>query len=263
MSAVKDGDEWVLNGQKIWTSLAQYSHWGILPARSDPSAAKHAGMTYFIVDMKAPGIEIRPIRQINGASNFTEVFFSDVRVRDSHRVGAVGDGWRVAITTLMHERAAVGAGGRTGPGIDDLLRLAQEVELNGRPAIEDAGVRQRIGDFYVRMAGLRCTGYRTLTALSRGQTPGPEASIMKLIGATLGQQVASCGIDLQGLAGSVVVEESGWQEAYLEAPGLRLAGGSDETLLNIMAERVLRLPPEPRMDKDLAFRDIPTGPPDK
>jgi alkylation response protein AidB-like acyl-CoA dehydrogenase len=263
MSAVKDGDEWVLNGQKIWTTGAHYSRWGMLPVRSDPNVAKHAGMTYFIVDMEAKGIEIRPIKQINGASHFTEVFFSDVRVPDSYRVGAVGDGWRVAITTLMHERAAVGAGARTGPGIDDLIRLAQEVELNGRPAIEDAGVRQRIADFHVQMAGLRCTGYRTLTAISRGQTPGPEASIMKLIGAALMQKVASCGIDLQGLAGSVVDEEGGWQDAYLQSAGLRLAGGSDEILLNIIAERVLRLPPEPRVDKDLAFRDIPTGPPSK
>ena len=261
MSAVKDGDEWVLNGQKIWTTGAHYSRWGMLPARSDPTVAKHAGMTYFIVDMEAKGIEIRPIKQINGASHFTEVFYSDVRVPDSYRVGAVGDGWRVAITTLMHERAAVGAGGRVGPGVDDLIRLAQQVELNGRPAIEDAGVRQRIADFSVRMAGLRCTGYRTLTALSRGQTPGPEASIMKLVGASLGQQVASYGIDLQGLAGSVMDEEGGWQDAYLQSAGLRLAGGSDEILLNIIAERVLRLPPEPRVDKNLAFREIPTGPP--
>jgi alkylation response protein AidB-like acyl-CoA dehydrogenase len=262
MTATKDGDEWVLNGQKIWTTGAQFSRWGMIVTRSDPTVAKHAGLTYFIVDMHVPGIEIRPIKQINGASHFNEVFFSDVRVPDSMRVGAVGNGWAVAITTLMHERASIG-GGAGGLRVDDLLRLAQETELDGRPAIEDGGVRQRIADICVQASGLKYTGYRTLTALSRGQTPGAEASIGKLVGAPLLQQLASLGVEIQGLAGSVMEGTISWQEGYLQAPGLRLAGGSDEILRNIIAERVLRLPPEPRVDKDVSFRDILTGPPTK
>ena len=259
-SAVKDGDEWILNGQKIWTTGAQFSEWGMIVTRSDPTAAKHAGLTYFIVDMKSPGVEVRPIRQINGRSHFSEVFFTDVRVPDSNVLGGVGNGWAVAITTLMHERASIG-GGRGGNRVDDLIRAAQENELNGRPAIEDSSVRQRIAEMYVRLSGIKYTGYRTLTALSRGQTPGPESSIGKLVGAPLGQQMAALGIELEGLAGSVMDGSPPWQEAYLASPGIRIAGGTDEILRNIIAERVLRLPPEPRMDKKIPFRDIPTGPP--
>jgi alkylation response protein AidB-like acyl-CoA dehydrogenase len=262
MTAVQDGEEWVINGQKIWTTGAHYSKWGMVVTRSDPSVPKHAGLTYFIVDMKAPGVEIRPIKQINGASHFNEVFFSDVRVPDSNRVGAVGNGWAVAITTLMHERASIG-GGAGGLRADDLFRVAAEAELDGHPALEDAAVRQRLADIFVRASGLKYTGYRTLTALSRGQTPGPEASIGKLVGAPLAQEVASLGIELQGLAGSAGGGERSWQDAYLAAPGIRIAGGTDEIMRNIIAERVLRLPPEPRIDKQIAFRDVPSGPPNK
>ena len=261
-SATRDGDEWVLNGQKTWTTGAQYSHWGMIVTRSDPDAAKHAGLTYFIVDMRAPGIEVRPIKEMNGASHFNEVFFNDVRVPDSLRLGAVGNGWAVAITTLMHERSAIG-GGRTGPRVEELIQLAREARLHGRPAIEDSQVRQRIADFYIRLSGLKYTGYRTLTALSRGQTPGPEASIGKLIGAALGQQLASFAIDLLGPSGSVMDNGYRWQDVYLFTPGLRIAGGTDEILRNIIAERVLRLPPEPRLDKNVPFREIPTGPANK
>jgi alkylation response protein AidB-like acyl-CoA dehydrogenase len=259
MTSAKKGDDWLLNGQKIWTTGAQFSRWGMIVTRSDQNVPKHAGLTYFIVDMEAEGIEIKPIKQINGASHFNEVFFSDVRVPDSFRVGAVGNGWAVAITTLMHERASIG-GGTGGLRVEDLLRVAQENEMEGRPAIEDSGVRQRIADLCVRATGLKYTGYRTLTALSRGQTPGPEASIGKLVGAPLLQNVASLGVEIQGLAGTVMEGTTSWQEGYLQAPGLRLAGGSDEILRNIIAERVLRLPPEPRVDKAIAFRDIQTGP---
>ncbi len=254
-TAVLDGDDWVINGQKTWTTGAQYSKWGMVITRTDPSAAKHAGLTYFIVDLTAPGIEIRPIRQINGGSGFNEVFFSDARTPDSLRVGAVNDGWRGALTTLMNERASIGGGGG-GLRPEDLLRLAQKVG-----AIDDASVRQRIADFYVRASGLRYTGNRTLTALSRGQTPGPEASIGKLVGAPLSQEMASFGVDLQGMAGTVLDREFGCQMAYLGSPGIRIAGGTDEIMRNIVAERVLRLPPEPRVDKNVAFQDIPTGPP--
>jgi acyl-CoA dehydrogenase len=236
----------------------------MIVTRTDPTAKKHAGITYFIVDMDSPGIEIRPIKQINGASDFNEVFFTDVRVPDKNRVGAVNDGWRGAITTLMNERATIGAGGGFGVGIGELLELAKNTRWNGRPAIEDPAVRQRLADFYVKIKGLEYTGYRTLTALSRGKTPGPENAIGKMVGAPLRQDLAAFALELQGEAGilsdpSVAAAGGGFQLGYLAAPGLRLAGGTDEILHNILAERVLGLPGEVRVDKDMAFQEIPTG----
>ncbi|MDJ0787742.1 MAG: acyl-CoA dehydrogenase family protein [Myxococcota bacterium] len=263
-SAVRDGDEWVINGQKIWSTGAHFCDWGMIVTRTDPNVAKHAGLTYFIVDMNAPGVEIRPIKQINGASGFNEVFFTDVRVPHSNMVGKEGDGWRVSITTLMNERVAIGAGGGGGR-IKDLLKLAQDVKRRGKPAIEDGAVRQRLADFWVTSKGLQYISYRTLSALSRGATPGPEGSIGKAVGAPLAQQMAAFAMELQGSLGAVtdddfVMQESLWQEAYLGAPGLRIAGGTDEILKNVIAERVLGLPPEMRADKNMAFRDVPTGP---
>jgi len=263
-SAVRDGDDWIINGQKIWTTGAQYCKWGMIVTRTDPAAEKHKGITYFIVDMQSPGIEIRPIKQINGASGFNEVFFTDVRVADRNRVGAVNEGWRGALTTLMNERHAIGAGAG-GPDFKDLVRLAKESRWNDRPAFADQAVRQRLARFYIRLKGLQYTAYRTQTALSRGQIPGPESSIGKLVGAPLRQEMASFAVDLQGAAGAMLdkaltPEDGVWQQMYLSAPGLRLAGGTDEILRNIIAERVLRLPPEIRVDKDLPFKDVPTGP---
>ena len=263
-TAVRDGDDWVINGQKIWTTGAQFCKWGMVLTRTDMNAPKHAGITYFIVDMQAPGIEIRPIKQINGASSFNEVFFSDVRVPDRNRIGAINEGWRGAITTLMNERAAIGGGMAGGPGFGDLIRLAKDTDVGGRRAIDDPSVRQRLARFYVRMKGLQYTGYRTQTALSRGTTPGPESSIGKLVGAPLRQQMASFAVDLQGEAGAMIdavaaPQEGAWQATYLGIPGLRLAGGTDEILRNIIAERILGLPPEVRVDKGVAFKDIPTG----
>jgi len=264
-SARRDGDAWVVNGQKIWTTGAHYSDWGILVARTDPDAAKHAGLTYFVVDMHAPGIEVRPIVQINKGKGFNEVFFNDVRIPDDQRLGEVGDGWRVAITTLMHERASIGGGGGGGgDAFGDLVALARRVEIGGRPALEDSAVRQRLADFYVRRKGVEYTGYRTLTALSKGQVPGPEASLGKLVGALLLQEMGSFGMDLEGRAGSLgggsALQDGAWQESYLASPGLRVAGGTDEILRNIIAERVLRLPPEIRLDKEVPFREVPSGP---
>jgi acyl-CoA dehydrogenase len=258
MSARRDGDEWVVNGQKIWTSGAHYCQFGMVVTRSDPNASKHAGITYFIVDMASPGIEIRPIKQMNGASAFNEVFFNDVRIPDANRVGEVDDGWRGAITTLMNERAALGGGAAGGPGFSDLLRIAQETQIDGRPAIEDAEVRRKLASFYVRQKGIEYTRYRSQTALSRGTTPGPENSLGKLVGAATRQEMAGFALDLQGAAG---LELGVWGKTYLGAPGARLAGGTDEILRNIIAERILRLPPEARLDKDLPFKDIPGGTP--
>jgi alkylation response protein AidB-like acyl-CoA dehydrogenase len=253
----------VLNGQKIWSTGAQYCDLGMIVTRTDPNAAKHAGLTYFIVDMKAKGIEVRPIKQINGGSGFNEVFFKDVRVPDSNRLGAVGDGWRVALTTLMNERVAIGAGGGAGR-FRELLSLARQSRRGGRSALEDSAVRQKLADFYIKSQGLKYTGMRTLTALSQGQTPGPEGSIGKAIGAPLSQQMAAFALELQGaMAGvheeDVVPQEALWQDAYLGSPGIRIAGGTDEILRNIIAERVLRLPPEIRVDKDRPFREVPSG----
>ncbi|MFP6578332.1 MAG: acyl-CoA dehydrogenase family protein, partial [Myxococcota bacterium] len=263
-TAVRDGDEWIINGQKIWTTGAQFCDWGVIVVRHDPTAVKHAGLTYFVIDMHAAGIEVRPITQINGGQGFNEVFFTDVRIPDANRIGAVGDGWRVAITTLMNERASIGGGGGAG-NTADLIRAAREIEIDGRPAIENAAVRGKLADFYIRSKGLQFTGNRTLTALSRGQTPGPEASLGKLIGGVMVQDLAEFGIELAGMAG-IVHDASNpttslWQDRFLAIPGLRIAGGTDEVLRNIIAERVLGLPPEVRLDKGIAFKDVPTGPP--
>jgi alkylation response protein AidB-like acyl-CoA dehydrogenase len=264
-TAVEDGDEWVVNGQKIWTTGAQFCDWGILVVRTDPTATKHAGLSYFVVDMHSKGIEVRPITQINGGQGFNEVFFNDVRIPDENRLSEVGNGWAVAITTLMNERASIG-GGSAGAGVRDLIELAEQTELGGAPAIEDSAVRERLADLYVRSRGVQYTGNRTLTALSRGTTPGPEASLGKLVGAPLAQEMAAFGIELAGIAGAVqdhayAVSDGSWHELYLAIPGLRIAGGTDEVLRNIIAERVLGLPPEARADKGVAFKDIPTGPP--
>ena len=195
------------------------------------------------------------------------MFFNDVRIPDKNRLGEVGDGWRVAITTLMNERASIGGGGGGG-SVTDLLKMARETELNGKPAIEDSAVRQKIADFFVRSKGLQFTGNRTLTALSRGTTPGPESSLGKLVGGKLIQDMADFGIELAGVTGALTEEglspqDAAWQDRYLAIPGLRIAGGTDEVLRNIIAERVLRLPPEQRLDKNVPFRDVPTGPPSK
>ena len=262
-TAVRDGDDWVVNGQKIWTTGAQFSDWGILVTRSDNTAAKHKGLTYFVVDMHSAGIEVRPINQINGGQGFNEVFFTDVRIPDANRLDDVGNGWRVALTTLMNERASIGGGGG-GSAIGDLMDLAREIEIDGRPAIEQSAVKEKIADFLVRSRGLKYTGFRTLTALSQGKIPGPEASFGKLVGAILGQEMGAYAMELQGVAGglndeSASASSGSWQARYLGFPGLRIAGGTDEVLRNIISERVLGLPPEMRVDKNIPFKDIPSG----
>jgi alkylation response protein AidB-like acyl-CoA dehydrogenase len=258
--AEKRDDEWVINGQKIWTSGAHYSDWGLLLTRTDPNVPKHAGLTAFFIDMKSPGIEIRPIHQMSGASNFNEVFFTDLRVPDENRLGAVGQGWKVAITTLMNERLAAGETRRPDPR--DLLELARFVPAeDGRPAIQDRAVRERIAEWYAQAAGITYTRFRTMTALSRGETPGPENSIGKVVTASLQQRIASFGMDLLGMAGAVMDENLApmhalFQSALLSSPGMRIAGGTDEILRNIIAERVLGLPGDVRVDKDVPFNKL-------
>ena len=260
--AVRDGDDWIVNGQKIWTSGAHFADFGIIVTRTDPDVPKHQGLTFFFLDMKSPGIEVRRIKQISGTSNFNEVFFTDVRVPDGQRLGKVGDGWKVSLTTLMNERLAVGDA--PGPDFDDIFALARTLELDDGPAIRNPAVREKLAEWYVKTVGLKYTKFRTMTALSRGQTPGPEASITKLVSASKLQDIASYGIDLMGMAGGVMEAEvapvEAWfQEALLYAPGMRIAGGSDEILRNIIAERVLGMPGDIRVDKDVPFRELKTG----
>ena len=261
--AEKDGDEWVINGQKIWTSGAHYSDYGIIVLRTDPNVPKHKGLSYFFLDMKSPGIEVRPIKQISGGANFNEVYFTDVRVPDDQRLGAVGQGWQVALTTLMNERMAIGGGGG-GVGFRQIFKLANEIEVDGEPAIRDKNVRAKLATWFAQEAGLKYTGYRSLTALSRGATPGPENSIGKLVAASKTQDMASFAMDLMELSGAVAdpdyAEAHGiYQATFMGSPGARIAGGSDEIMLNILAERVLGLPQDVRVDKGIPFSEVPTG----
>ncbi|TDJ35295.1 MAG: acyl-CoA dehydrogenase [Gammaproteobacteria bacterium] len=261
--AERDGDDWVINGQKIWTSGAHYSDYGILVVRTDPTVPKHKGLSYFFLDMKSPGIDTKPIKQLSGDANFNEVYFTDVRIPDSQRLGEVGQGWQVALTTLMNERASIGGGG-TAVGFDSVFKLAQKVTIDDKPAIENSAVRAKLADWYCQEAGLRFTAYRSMTALSRGETPGPENSIGKLVGAPKTQDMASFAIDLMEMSGAIwdedfAVESGLFQGSYMGIPGLRIAGGTDEIMANIIAERVLGLPQEPRMDKGIPFNEVPTS----
>ena len=259
LRAEQDGDDWILNGQKIWTSGAHFCDYGVIVTRSDPSLPKHKGLTYFFLDMKSPGVECRPIHQISGASNFNEVFFTDVRVPDSQRLGKIGDGWRVSLTTLMNERLAIGE--RPPPAFEEIFQLAKEIELEDGMAIEDGGVREKLADWYVDGRGVTLTRFRSLTALSRGQDPGPENSIGKAITGKMRQDIASFGMDLMDISGAVFDMDNApmramFQDALLSAPSGRIAGGSDEILRNIIAERVLGLPQDVRVDKGIPFSEL-------
>ena len=261
--AERDGDDWIINGQKIWTSGAHYSDYGILVTRSDPNVPKHKGLTYFFLSMKSPGIETKPIKQISGDSNFNEVYFNDVRIPDSQRLGEVGQGWQVSITTLMNERMAIGAG-RSGVNFRSVFELAQKVFINDRPAIEDSNVRAKLASWYCQEAGLKYTSYRAMSALSRGETPGPENSIGKLVGAPKTQDMASFAMDLMEMTGAIRDPEfternAIFQEVFMGVPGIRIAGGTDEVMANIIAERVLGMPQDIRVDKGIPFKDVPTG----
>ncbi|MBL0088895.1 MAG: acyl-CoA dehydrogenase family protein [Ideonella sp.] len=251
-----DGHHWVVNGQKVWTTGAQFSDFGLLLARTDPTAPKHAGLTMFFVDMKSPGIEVRPIRQMDGDSEFNEVFLTDVRVPDDQRLGAVGAGWKVALTTLMHERLSVGA------EIGLLNFDALWAVVQGAGCLDEPLAVEHLADAWVAEEGLRLHHCRSLTALSRGGTPGPEQSIAKLVKATLAQHMATFALQLRGEAGQVG-DADPTSDAYVvertwtRAAAMRIAGGTDEILRNIIAERVLGLPEEARLDKGIPFNEIP------
>jgi alkylation response protein AidB-like acyl-CoA dehydrogenase len=257
--AVKDGNSWVINGQKVWTSFAHKSDFGIVVCRTDFDAPKHKGLTMFIVDMKAPGVEVRPIRQMSGSSDFNEVFFTDVRVDDSHRLGEVGEGWKVSLTTLMHERLAVGGKPRGAPGYQMLMSVARQIETDLGLAIERADVRNRIADTYIADEGIKLTQMRALSALSRGQIPGPEQSISKVVVAKTMQDMTAFAMDMAEAKGFAVepgTDLEKLQGSYMWSAGLRIAGGTDEILRNIIAERVLGLPGDLRPDKDIPFSQL-------
>ena len=260
--ADRDADHWVVNGQKIWTSGAHYCDFGVLVTRSDFAAPKHKGLTYFFLDMKSPGIEIRPIKQISGQSHFNEVFFTDVKIPDSQRLGKPGEGWKVSLTTLMNERYTIG--GRTGAGVEDIFELARTIELEDGPALKNAAVRDKLADWYVSSQGLKYSHFRTMTALSRGETPGPESSIGKLVNGSKLQNIAAFALDLMEQGGvltdpQLVPLAAVFQQTLMTSPSSRIAGGSDEIMRNIIAERVLGLPADVRVDKDLPFSALPTG----
>jgi len=259
----RDGSgDWIINGQKIWTSGAQHSDYGIVITRTDPNVAKHKGLTMFWIDMKSPGIDIRPIKQANGQSGFNEVYFTDVRIPDSQRLGAVGDGWKVSLTTLMNERLSIGSGMPTG--FPELFDFCMNLQTEDGLAIEDRSVRSRLAQYAVKASGLKYTGMRAISALSKGETPGPENSIGKLVAGAAMQELAMFALDLQGQGGvvsdpDIAAAGARFQQMLLRSPATRVEGGTDEILRNIIAERVLGLPGDIRVDKDVAFKDIPTS----
>jgi alkylation response protein AidB-like acyl-CoA dehydrogenase len=261
--AVRDGGEFGINGQKVWTSGAHYSDFGILLVRTNPDVPKHKGLSMFIIDMKAPGVEVRPIHQMSGGSNFNEVYFTDLRVPAENLIGGEGNGWTVALVTLMNERLAVG--GSPGPDYKEIMEFAREAKgVDGKPLLSDAGFRQQLADWVVKAEGYKLTKFRTQTALSKGETPGPEASIGKILTANQLADITNAAIEAQDhygiIADSALTPMEGiFQQSYMWAPGLRIAGGTDEILRNIIAERVLGLPADVRVDKDVAFKDLPTG----
>ncbi len=262
--AVRDGDDWIVNGQKVWTSGAQNAQLAILVARTDPAVPKHAGLTYFLCDMSDPGVDVRPLRQITGEAEFNEVFLTDVRIPDANRLGAEGEGWRVATTTLNNERIAIGSGApREGGMIGKVAGTWRTQPELRTPAMHDELMRLWVASEVARLAGERLR-----QRLAAGQ-PGPEGSGMKLAFARLAQTISGFEVELSGEAGlryddwtmrrpektDFTGREPGYR--YLRAKGNSIEGGTSEILRNVIAERVLGLPPEHRVDKNVAWKDLP------
>lgn len=258
--AVRDGDEFVINGQKVWTSGAQRSDYGIIIVRTDVDVPKHQGISMFIFDMKAPGVQVRPLKQITGDSSFNEVFFDDVRVPASNLVGELNGGWNAAITMLMNERVAIGAGGGGGRRVsgESLLKLAKE-----RGAFADPVVRQKVVDIWIDSQLLKFIGQKIQAALKAGLPPGPEGSIAKLAGALLTKKMGDVSVSISGPAGVAWGTDNPrggrWSQIVVGAPASSIAGGTNEIMLNIIGERVLGLPKEPQVDRELPFRDLKVG----
>lgn len=252
---------WTLNGQKLWTSYAQHSDYGIIVARSDPAQPKHKGLTYFWIDMRAPGVEVRPFALLNGEEQCNEVFFDDVRIRDRQRLGPVGGGFGVAMATLMIERYSASDANGFGPPMSSFIALAQEATINGRPAIEDGRIRSAIARNHAMRQGLDAIRRRAFQMMEAGLEPGPEGALNKLVSVRSRQRLSELAMDLQGPLGlawhpGANVKED-WTASWLGAPTLRLAGGADEMLLNTIAERILGLPQDHRPDKGVPFNQIP------
>jgi len=251
--AVRDGDELVVNGQKVWTSGAQYSDFGILLVRTDPDQPKHRGITYLLVDMASPGIEVRPLHQINGAAHFNEVFLTDVRVPVENVIGEIDAGWGPILTTLANERTAIGGGG--GVAFDHLARLAKATGGHADPRL-----RQELAAAFTRFEVLRYTGYRVQTALSQGRPPGAESSVLKLAYSQHLARTADLVLALEQAGGMLydrdAPDDGVWQQYFLMQWASRIGGGTDQIQRNVLGERVLGLPPEPRLDKTLPFRDL-------
>lgn len=260
--AVQDGGDWIVNGQKVWNSGAQIADYGMVVTRTDPTVPKHKGLTAFWLKMDTPGVEVRPIKMMSGDAELNEVFLSDVRIPDSQRVGAVGEGWKVIIFTLMNERAALGSG--SGLSWRDLIAMARNTPAGEGNAMDDPAFREWLADYYVEAEAIRLQTFRNLSALSRGEAPGPEGSAGKLLWANGAQELSNRAVDLQDRFGLIddpelAVANGAFHHRLLWAPGLRLGGGTDEIMKNIIAERVLGLPGDVRVDKDVPFKDIPSG----
>ncbi len=256
--AEKDGDEWIITGQKVWTSGAQFSDIGEIICRTDPGLPKHKGLTGFIVDMRAPGVEIRPLRQMTGGASFNEVFFNEVRVPDDHRLGDVNNGWNVALTTLMNERASIGsADSGENTMYTRLLEMIRHYELDTDPI-----VREMLADLYINTKVAGYTSQRATDKMRAGQMPGPEMSIGKM--ALVNNQKKMNDLVAHVLGAKLVVDTGewgtyAWSQLLLGAPGMRIAGGSDDVMRNIVGERVLGLPKDVGIDSKSAFRDIKVG----
>ena len=248
--AVKDGEDWVVNGQKVWTSFAQVADWMMLLARTDPNAPKHKGITYFLLDMKLPGITVKPLRQFTGDSEFNEVFFDNVRVHASQVLGGVNQGWQVGITTLMYERLTLGFGlqMRLRIALDGLFELARKVEKSGRVLTQDPLARQKLAQLWIDTECLRLTGARAITRLLRGEMPGPEASAGKIVWVETHQKLQELAMELEGPYAQLAkgsdwaVDGGAWQHSFLRSRANSIEGGTTEIQKNIIAERVLGLP---------------------
>jgi alkylation response protein AidB-like acyl-CoA dehydrogenase len=259
--AVRDGDAWVVNGQKVWTSIAQFAHFGLLLARTNPDVPKHDGLTYFILDMKSPGIEIRPLRQMTGSSEFNEVFFTDVRVPDANRVGAEGEGWLAARTTLMNERVVLG-GIAVGPEaiVGGARRDPWRAFLEAIPDRTDKALRQQIARLYIENEVKEITAFRAALARRRGQEPGPEGGVGKVYNAELNQRRTAFAMNAAGPASIAWVPGDDWAErramAFLRARANTIEGGTSEVLRNSTGERLLGLPREPEVDRGVPWKEI-------
>ena len=254
--AVRDGDEWILDGQKVWTSGARHADYGYIICRTDPTAPKHVGLTAFIVPMHTRGVEVRPLRQMSGGESFNEVFFDSVRINDDLRLGGIGDGWRVAMTTLGFERSSASGGVGTGRW-SQVLQLAMHLGRNDDPI-----VRQHLAALYSRLTVASWNNRRVVAGVRAGQTPGPEGSLGKL---SFTEGLRATGDVVSLLLGAQLTADTGewgtfaWSELITGTPGFRIAGGSDEVQRNIIGERVLGLPAEPRVDRDLPWSELAKG----